>query len=197
MLPQTRHLFTALLGLGISASAHAGMPIFQTNNLASNRYNALPNETLQLTTVYDGAPGNATLFVEFRDTANNSTGWISVNNIPAFSPAVTQQYHLNGSVPTGRVFISGVATDGGAVDGVVFGLFWKDASGGYHLLKSNSSINYGSADFYGSWPIGYPESTFTSNNVPQVTDWFARNQAYMSIAGAKMLNNGYHTVAVY
>ncbi|HYO57841.1 hypothetical protein [Archangium sp.] len=72
------------------------------------------------------------------------------------------------------------------MDGVVFGLFWKDASGGYHLLKSNSSINYGST-----------ESTFISNHVPQITDPFGRNQAYNSIAGAKMLNNGYHTLVPY
>ncbi|WNG30190.1 hypothetical protein F0U62_43895 [Cystobacter fuscus] len=145
----------------------------------------------------DGTPGNTTLFIEFRDTATNTTGWLSVGTIPAYDPAVTQQYRLNGSVPTGRVFISGVVTDGGAVDGIVFGLFWKDAVGSYHLLKSNSSTSYGSSDFYGMWPIGVSETSFTSTYLPQVTDGFARNQSYMSIAGAKMLNNGYHTMTVY
>lgn len=167
---------------------------FQTDDLSSNRSSALPNGTLQLVAFYDGS-GLATLSFETKDT-NGALSWTTVKDIPSFSTQiVTKQYTLKGEVPTGNFVIEGVVANG-VVDGVAFGLLWRDLSGGYHILRSNGVAKGTIADFVSAWPLGMNNTVFAPR-VSQVTDGYARETALAVISGAKLLPSGKHSLQVF
>jgi hypothetical protein len=69
---------------------------------------------------------------------NGTTAYVSLAGIAQFDVAIkTAQYGLNGSRLTGNFRVSGVQANG-VVDGLAFGLFWRDAQG-FHILRSNSA----------------------------------------------------------
>ena len=167
---------------------------FQTENLSSNRSSALPNGTLQLVAFYDGS-GVASLSFETQDT-NGAVSWTTVKDIPKFSTQiVTKQYTIKGEVPTGNFVIEGARADG-VVDGVAFGLFWRDLSGGYHILRSNGVAKGTIADFVSAWPLGMNSAVFAPR-VPQITDGYAQETALAVISGAKLLPTGKHSLQVF
>lgn len=169
-------------------------PQFITENLTSNRYNGLPCDTLQIVAFYDGTPVGAQLDIGYQ--TYGYSGWITVGGIPNFgTKIVTLEYDLNGATPTGAFQISGVVANG-VIDGVAFGLFWRDAQCNYHMLKSNSNVLLSGANFVGAWPAGMSNSTFGSRT-PQLTDSFARETAFATILGAKLLGNGTYSLPVY
>ena len=95
---------------------------------------------------------------------------------------------MSGYRLTGVVTVDGVVADG-VIDGVAFGLFWKDDLGVYHHHRSTSDVAVTAAAFVGMWPIGV-----NCNNLdaltPQVRDGHAREQVRSMIFGAKYLGNG-------
>ena len=162
-------------------------PIYRTANLTSNRFSALPNETLQIVLFYDGA-GTAT--IEFRYQRNDgSHGWLRLNQIPKYTTKIeTHEYDLNGCQLTGEVNVIGVQPDG-VVDGLAVGLYWRSASGNYHLHQSTSVAVSSPSDYVGAWPMALSDASF-QQRMPQVTDGNGRAQARAAIMGAKLLRNG-------
>lgn len=169
-------------------------PSYQTDDLSSNRFSALPNDTLQIVLFYDGS-GEASFTFEYKDTSG-STGTVTIGSIQPFGTKIaTAQYKLNGATLTGNFWVKGVKANG-VVDGVAFGLLWRDAAGGYHILRSNSEKALSIANFVSAWPLGMNNTVFAPR-VPQVTDGYARETALAVISGAKLLPDGAYSLTVY
>ena len=83
----------------------------------------------------------------------------------------------------------------GVVDGLAFGLMWRDGDQHYHILRSNAPQPIKTASFVGAWPLGMNHSTFASR-APQLTDWCARETAFAVICGAKLLLDGKYRIDV-
>lgn len=165
-------------------------PVFVTDNLNSNRNNALPAETLQLVVFYDGA-GLATLSFECVDNSGNLS-WTQLSGIHKWYQRIhTAEYTIQGCTPTGNFQVQGVVPDG-VVDGLAFGLMWKDVNGDYHILRSNGHTPSQSAIFAGAWPLSMDTALF-DRHAKQVTDIVARGTAFALICGARLLPNGQHT----
>ena len=160
---------------------------------ASNRYSALPVDTLQVVGFYDGS-GTSTLEFECLDV-NGTTAYVSLAGIAQFDVAIkTAQYTLNGSRLTGNFRVSGVLANG-VIDGLAFGLFWRDVQG-YHILRSNSATPTPAACYVGAWPLGGWDATRFLSKVSARIDGFARETALAVICGAKLLPNGAYSIQV-
>lgn len=169
-------------------------PVYKSADLTSNRYSAMPSNTLQIVAFYDGS-GTAALSFETKDSAGNLS-WTTLKGIARFDTAIsTAEYSVEGCSLTGNFVVEGVTADG-VVDGLAFGLMWKDSKGYYHILRSNSTVLLGTATFVSAWPLGMDNSTF-AGRVPQVTDAYARGTAFAVISGARLLANGKHSFTVY
>lgn len=173
----------------------AATPVLTTDNLSSNRGNGMPADTLQLVLFYDGQ-GTATFSFEYLDSSGGR-GWSSVTGIPKFDrQIVTKQYAMNGCTPTGNFTVSEVVADG-AVDGLGFGILWRDVKSCYHVLRSNSPVLSPGANFVGAWPLGGMSNTVFAARAPQLTDGFAQETALAVLSGAKLLGNGKHNLTIY
>ena len=169
-------------------------PVYSSANLSSNRSSALKSNTLQLVLFYDGS-GRAVFSFETVDAAGNLT-WTTVKDIPKFDTQIlTAEYRIEGSTPTGN-FVVQYATPDGMVDGLAFGLFWRDARGVYHILRSNSAQTGTVANFVSAWPLGMGSTVFATR-APQVTDGYAQETALAVISGARLLPNGKYSLTVY
>jgi len=177
---------------------------FISENLTSNRYDALPNGRLQVAVWYDGksdANIRPVLYVQYRNPNTGSRGWISIGTasdpggrIDRFDTRVeTREYSLGACQLTGVVWVSGIKADGQTVDGLAFGLYTKSSNGQYQLWKSRSNTLNTPSDYVGAWPSGFSDNTF-NQRTPQITDGIAKEQAEMMIRGAKLLGYGQHTI---
>jgi len=169
-------------------------PTQQDVTLSSNRNNALPAGTLQVICFYDG--NNACAFgFEYLDT-NGTTGVIWIKGIKQFETEIrTAQFSLNGSTLTGRFSVTGVQNNG-VIDGLAFGLFWRDERGSYHILRSNSATHTPGASFVAAWPLGGWSAERFMQKVTAGTDGYARDTALGVISGAKLLPNGEYGIPV-
>lgn len=168
-------------------------PVLQTDVLVSNRYNAIPVDTLQIVCLYDGN-GTCTFEFECLDV-NGTTAYVSIAGIAQFDVAIkTAQYALNGSRLTGNFRVSGVQANG-VVDGLAFGLLWRDAQG-FHIVRSNSATPTPAACYVGAWPLGGWSAERFLSKVPATIDGFARETALAVISGAKLLPNGAYSIQV-
>ncbi len=164
-------------------------PIIQpiTDDLTSNRHSALPEGTLQLTAFYDGN-GQADLGVQVKDMATGDIEWIDVQ-VPPFGIQIpTWEFDLTGHEPTG-LFHVGNVVENGVIDGLAFGIFWRDDDANYHHLQSNNAQAEYIATYASAWPLGMNDIVFASRT-PQLSDSFGREQARMMLYGAKLLKNG-------
>lgn len=171
------------------------MTTFQSDTLSSNRSNALPNGTLQLVAYYDGT-GIASL--TFETWGPNGVLNTTHVKVPAYQTGVivTKQYSIKGEVPTGNFIVDGVVNNG-VVDGVAFGLFWRDDNGGYHIMRSNGVARAALADCVCAWPLGGLDATAFAAKATATTDPFARETALAVLSGAKLLPNGRHSIQVF
>ena len=192
-----------------AASLASAQPVVLGEDLTSNRFDALPADRAQVVVFYDGAEtGEAALGIEFQERPDiASLGglispggvtqpprvWVWIRGLRKFDNVIeTREYQLNGWQPTGRFKVVKVTPDG-VVDGVAFGVFWKDAAGHYRALQSSDGIPTIDARFVCGWPLGVNDATFASRT-PQITDSFGRAQAKMAICGAKLLDNGLYRI---
>jgi hypothetical protein len=120
-----------------------------------------------------------------------------VGPIPHFGTAIyTGEFDMKGLVPTGEITIAGAVPDGG-IDGVAFGLYWRDLAGNRWRLQSRRLPNPGNAatpDFFGGWPIALSEAQWDAL-MPCLAggtfnDFVARRQAQCTLGGAQLLGNG-------
>lgn len=170
------------------------IPVYVSDDLRSNRSSGLPASTLQIVLFYDGK-STVTFLFETRDGSGNLS-WTSVRAIPKFdTQIVTKEYTIEGCTPTGNFVVEG-ATPDGVVDGLAFGLFWRDGKNGYHILRSNSDAVSTVAPYVSAWPLGM-NSTVFATRAPQVTDGFSRETALAVISGAKLLASGKYSLTVY
>lgn len=172
----------------------ANAPVYKSDDLSSNRGSALPVNTLQVICFYDGK-GTATLSFETVD-GSGASSWTTIKDIAKFDTVITtKQYSIEGCTPTGVFVVEGVSADG-VVDGLAFGLLWRDARGVYHILRSNAKSSATTANFVSAWPLGMNNTVFAPR-VPQVTDGYARETALAVISGARLCDNGKHSLTVY
>lgn len=169
-------------------------PVYKSADLSSNRSSALKTSTLQVICFYDGQ-GTTALSFETIDSAGN-LAWTTIKDIPNFgTQIITAEYSIEGCSPTGNFVVEGVVANG-VVDGLAFGLFWRDARNSYHILRSDSKQTGTVANFVSAWPLGMNNTVFAPR-VPQVTDGYARETALAVISGARLLPNGKHSLTVY
>lgn len=169
-------------------------PVLKSSDLSSNRSSALPANTLQIVLFYDGK-GTSALSFETVD-ATGALSWTTIKDITKFDTGiVSKEYSIEGCTPTGNFVVEGVTADG-VVDGLAFGLFWRDARSCYHVLRSNSSALSTIASYVSAWPLGMNNTVFATR-APQITDPYARETALAIISGAKLLANGKHSLTVY
>lgn len=167
-------------------------PTFQTADLSSNRFSAMPHDTLQIVLFYDGN-NSCTFAFEYKNASG--VGVVTVEEIKPFGTEIkTVQYAMNGTTLTGRFWVKGVQANG-VVDGLAFGLYLRDVKGNYHILRSNSAGVAPQACFVSAWPLGMNNSVFAPR-VPQMSDPYARETALAVISGAKLLPDGQYTIDV-
>jgi hypothetical protein len=157
-----------------------------TEDLTSNRFNALPVGTLQLTAFYDGNL-EADLGLQLKDTTTGENSWILVH-VPPFSQIPTWEFDILGKEVTGVYHVGGVVPNG-VVDGLAFGIFWRDDDGNYHHHQSSNAQLEDVATYASAWPLGINDTLF-AQRTPQLSDGFSREQARMMLYGAKLLPNG-------
>ncbi|MBI5865221.1 MAG: hypothetical protein HZB38_12070 [Planctomycetes bacterium] len=154
----------------------------------SDRFGALPNDHLQIVAYYDGN-GTADLDIHLTNPATGACCIITVSGIPN-SPFTVQEYVMNGFVPTGKFDVRNVVPNG-VVDGIAFGLYWRDTAGARWKLQSRSSATgSGTPNFVGMWPYGWSDATFDAAMPTIVDDGFKKQQARVTLAGAQVLGNG-------
>jgi len=187
---------TWIISLGLVfllAEAALAQPEFLGEDLTSNRFNGLPNDTLQVVVFYDGAPGEARLDIQVINPRTHRTRFISIGDLKKFDEKVeTREYRMHGAIPTGLFRVRGVVPDG-VIDGLAFGLFFKDVRGRYHVLQSSQVPGPRGAEFVCGWPLGMNDAALLART-SQITNVFGREQARMAICGAKLLGNGRYRI---
>jgi hypothetical protein len=191
-----KNLSASIVGGLMLSGTSLAVPTLLNTYISSDRFGAMPIDAIQIVAFYDG-DGTADLTIEFRDTASTACAYATVS-IASFT-MVTQEWDLDGFLPTGRVTIANVVANG-VIDGVAYGLQWRDQSGNRTLLRSREQPgnNAGTPDFVGGWPIAFSEAqydglftTIISGSPYTGYDLFvARRQAQMIIAGAQLMDNG-------
>ena len=188
-----------MLAATTSATTTSGVT-FLGNGLTSDRFSGLPAGTLQLTLAYDGDETAApSLNIQFRDAQNGQICWHLVDtgvgggDITNSGTRIhTYEFDITSFEPTGLVVVSGVIPNG-VVDGLAFGLFWKNASGGYRMMKSNTRVGATTANYWGAWPIAMDYASFQAltdqlNACPDSE--LCRRGAQTALWGAQLLTDG-------
>lgn len=159
---------------------------------SSDRFAAFPSDRMQLIAYYDGN-GTAELDIHLVNPAANTCCVLTVTGI-ANAPLTIQEFDMKGYVPTGKFQIRNVVPNG-AIDGVAFGLYWRDASGLRWSLRSRSPASAGGTpNFVGAWPYAWSEANWDAL-MPQLAggtfdDFVRRRQAQVALTGAQALGNG-------
>lgn len=163
-----------------------------------DRFSALPLDRLQIVAVYDGNGSSAMLDLEMWNPFSLTQCTLSVP-LPASGTVIALEYQMNGYEPTGEVMVSGVLPNG-AIDGVAFGLYFRDINGDRCLMRSDTVTT--GPDFAGAWPVGWSEAQWDTmlppllGNPPGGFDAFvARRQAQSTLSGARFLPDGLYRFA--
>jgi hypothetical protein len=174
----------------------AGTPVLRSHDWTSNRMNRMPVGTLQVITFYDGrTTSRPTLRIGYA-TAEHGSGWIDVTGIRASTSdsgqICTFEYDLDAAQLTGAFEITGIERNG-VIDGLAFGLFWRDVNG-FHALRSTSPDPLPGAAMVGTWPIGLTDDQFARRTTQLSRN--ARQQAKSALYGAEYLSNGSYLLTI-
>jgi hypothetical protein len=175
-------------------------PVFESEDLTINRYDALPNGTAQVVVYYDGdRTAFPALQIGFVHPETKKSGWYVFERLQRssnFAPGKISTFELKmrGYDLNGKFKVKGVKPDG-EVDGLAFGVLWKDSSGRCHLLKSRSSSEQAGAKFIGMWPC-WMSLTHFRKQVSQLGSSFAIQQAQTIVMGCEMVDNGTHSIEI-
>lgn len=176
---------TLLLAVATTASAS---PIFLGNDFSYNAGNGMPAEELAIAAYYDGN-GNGELGVKV-DCAG-VTEWIATGPLTA-GVVETFAYDLNGCTVAGRAGVRDVVPNG-VVDGVAFGLMWKDAAGDMHVAKSDD--DRAGQYVFGVWPTGFgSDSAWILANAPGIVS--GAEIVRSLVPGTVFLDNGTYRFGV-
>lgn len=170
---------------------------FVGNDLTGNRHNGLPVGHLQVVLFYDGATsGFPELTIELDGGEAITIGGAAPGGpIESFGRSIeTREYALYGCLPTGEFDVAGLEPNG-VIDGLAFGLLWRDESGRYTMLKSNAPQRHGGAALVGMWPLGLNNDQLLERT-PEISTGFGRESARTIIVGAALVENGHHSIAV-
>ena len=160
-------------------------------DLIANRYTSLPLQRLQVVAFYDGAASpTTTLAFELAGGEPRRVEWITLQGLRKFVERIeTREYQLApGWSPTGRATIRGVVPDG-VLDGVAYGLSWRDDAGAFHVVRSRDAQGSPSPNSVCAWPLALPQDKLEART-PQITDSFGRDAARLAICGAQVLPDG-------
>jgi hypothetical protein len=185
-----RALFLLASG-SLLATSLLAQPVLLGENLSSNRWDSMPHDRLQVVVFYDGLDNHqASLQLQVhRRGPDGGIDWITIDQLEVFGTMVeTREYDLDGWEPTGRFIVDGVQNNG-VVDGVAWGIYWRNGDGDYYTLRSRDGEGSPRANFICAWPLQMNDSLFASRT-PQVTDSYARDNAKMVICGAELVPNG-------
>ncbi len=162
---------------------------YEGENLVGNRGSGLPVETLQVVLFHDGV-GSPSLEIGLEGGTSITIGdGAPGGEILDFGQGIeTRQYRLYNCVPDGTFAVSGHEPNG-VVDGLGYGLLWRDENGTYEMIKSEAPQSPESASFVGMWPLGMNDATF-AERTPQITDSFGRESAQAILFGAELVPNG-------
>lgn len=166
---------------------------YLTDDIAGNRFDAVPSGTVQVVVFYDGVDhGEVEVELGLVDGGSLFIGGEAAGGpIGVFGDQIaTRQFAVDQCALSGSYTVSG-ATPNGVVDGVAIGLLWRDADGGFTMWKSARSHAESRADFVGLWPLGFSRQLF-GERTPQITDSFGRELAIAAITGAQLVGNGSH-----
>ena len=179
--------------LALFLSAHAA-PTFRGTDFDSNRFGAIPPDTLYVAVFYDGA-GSARVGIEVM--CSTGPQWIRSRPITGFSidGVATASYDLDGCEPSGRVEIRNVVPNG-VVDGLAMGMAWVDGADDWHILKTNGSRS--GQHIVGLWPLGGGSSdTWLAANSPGITNPSGQELLRTIMPGAVLLDNGIYQFQVH
>lgn len=171
--------------------AHTG------NDFTSNRFNGMPNGTLQVTLFYhDGTvDGNALLKLQLK-APSGAMGFIHIGTgypgggLPLQADIETRQYRIGDCRLTGRVEVSGVVGSSTSVAnfGIAVGLMVRYSDGTYRVVKSvDQPAN--SQDFSGMGYFPLTTQQF-AQRASELTHSFAREQGWMMFFGSQTIGNG-------
>jgi len=179
--------FLTSLMLLATASTAAASPVFVGNDFVYNRFDAMPAEEINIAAYYDGS-GNAELGIKV-DCAGTAE-WIMVGPLTA-GVIETVAYDLNGCTVDGRAGVRDVVPNG-VVDGIAFGVFWKDANGDSHIHKSTGDM--GGQAVMGIWPLGFAsDSAWISGAAPNIVN--GTEIVRSLIPGSVLMDNGVYRFA--
>lgn len=156
--------------------------------LTKNHDNRVPDQTLQVVLFYEGDPNSEpTLTIEM-----NGTDLVVGGDAPGGSISVSGEGIETREYRTSGCEIAGFRVDGtvpnGYVDGLAFGVLFKDQSGRYTMAKSTGTST--GAAFVGMWPLGMSDEGF-AERTPQL-DFFGRQSGRAIIWGAALVDDGKH-----
>lgn len=173
-------------------------PLLVSDQLSSNRGASMPTDRVQLVVFYDGAShARPALRLQCADARTGEAHWFGVDGVRRSDQhgrgrIETAEFIMNGCTPTGVVHVSGVVPDG-VIDGVAFGLLYRDARGAFHTLRSQSARPSHLPRVVGMWPLAMSDDAFAMQT-PQLRDGDARAQARAVLFGAEYLDNGQHAM---
>lgn len=176
-------LMTTFALLAFSQAAVAS-PVFLGNDFVSNAGNAMPAEELNITAYYDG-DGAADMGVQV--DCNGQLEWLVMTPLV---PGVVETfaYDLAGCTLTGRAGVRNAVANG-VVDGVAYGLLWKDANGDMHVHKSSGER--AGQHVLGIWPTGFAsDGAWIVANAPGITN--GAEVAKTMLPGTVLMDNGVH-----
>jgi hypothetical protein len=178
---------------GLGWLTHTGTCPVAVGTYTPDRWPVVAPDRMQVVAAYDGNGSGAMLDFELWNPTTLTRCTLTVP-VPAAGALLAIEYQMNGFEPTGEVEVRGVVTNGG-IDGVAFGLYFRDAAGDRCVMRSES--NASGPDFAGGWPIAWSEAQWDTmlpaglGTPPGGYDALvARRQAQMTLSGARFLQDG-------
>jgi len=176
----------------------AGTPKYSSEKLQSNRGNRMQPGTLQVAVYYDGAGSPSLSF--HCDHPDMGMLPLTISDIQRSGQIGHEKEIALGEFTLGdcqlnpKVVVNGVQPDG-AIDGIAFGIFFKDQEQRYCMYRSRAPQAERHSAFVGAWPLGFSSDTFTKQ-VNSELDGFGRNQLQTALMGAEFLSNGTYQLAI-
>ncbi|MEN7341966.1 MAG: M56 family metallopeptidase [Pseudomonadota bacterium] len=159
--------------------------------MTSMRYDGPPAGTVQIVLFYDGAVSEKSYFdIEIVSTETGAGFWARTSELPKFDTEVPM-WELSvakGYRPSGRVRVGGLVADG-YVDGLAYGLVWRDHSRAYHRLRSESPtpVDYPNAVCH--WPLAFVPTGAESGFFSDEELWQVNSIRHV-ICGAELVKDG-------
>ncbi|MEL7298286.1 MAG: M56 family metallopeptidase, partial [Pseudomonadota bacterium] len=159
--------------------------------MSSMRHEGPPAGTIQVVLFYDGAPTTGSFFdIEIVSATTGAGFWSRTTQLPKFDTEVPM-WELRvaaGYKPSGRVRVGGLVKDG-YVDGLAYGVVWRDHDRDYYLFRSSTPepVDYPNAVCH--WPLGFVPTGAESGFFSEDELWQTNSIRHV-ICGAELVQAG-------